>query len=455
LTSCSDFIDLSPLAENSMSNFYKTEAELNQAVIATYDGVQALMRPSRLDHFGEVRSDNSYNFATTPNSGQNADFDNFNLKSSNSLINTYWHLSYQAIQRSNIVLNRIDDITMDENKKNARKGEVKFLRALTYFYLVQIWGDVPLVLEETTNPMNSIGQGRDPADEVYKQIIKDLEEAATLLPDKVENADDGRVTAPAAKALLARVYLVRKEYQKVIDYTNQVINSNFYSLDTNYEDIFDCSVKSKEVIFKIVFKSGTNSEGFPFSNVNHDYDNTASRDFMTTFKDDPRRDMNVAETGIATYYSKKIHNTNVNSVDNTIDVKIVILRYADILLMKAEALNKLSYPSSEALELLNHVRTRIAGITAYQTTDFNSQNEFEDLIINERRIELAFENLRWFDLLRTGKALEVMSAKSIGGDNVNAASALPYTIEQKNLLFPVPQTQIDASGGNLKQNPGY
>jgi hypothetical protein len=344
---------------------------------------------------------------------------------------------------------------MNESKKNARKGEVKFLRALTYFYLVQIWGDVPLVLEETTDPMSFIGKECDPAEEVYKQIIKDLEEAAASLPDKVESADDGRVTAPAAKALLARVYLVRNDYQRVLDYTNQVINTNFYDLNSDYESIFDYSVKTKEVIFKIVFKSGTNSEGFPFSNVNHDYNNTASRDFMETFKDDPRRDLNVAETGIATFYSKKIHNTNVNAVDNTIDIKIVILRYADILLMKAEALNKLSYPSNEALELLNRVRTRVAGIEAYQSADFNSQDDFLNLILNERRIELAFENLRWFDLLRTGKAIEVMSAKGSGGDNPNAASALPYSIEQKDLLFPVPQTQIDASGGSLKQNPGY
>ena len=455
LVSCSDFIDLSPLAENSMATFYKTEAEIDQAVIAAYDGVQSLMRPARLDHFGEVRSDNSYNFATTPGGGQNADFDNFNLQSSNTPLNTFWHQSYLTIQRSNIVLNRIDDIDMNDSKKNARKGEVKFLRALTYFYLAQIWGDVPLVLEETTDPMIFIGQGRNPVEEVYRQIITDLEEAASLLPDKVESSDDGRVTAPAAKSLLARVYLVRNDHQKVLDYTNQVINANLYELDSDYARIFDYSFHSKEVIFKISFKSGTNSEGFPFQNMNHDYDNTASRDFMETFKNDPRRELNVTETDIATFYSNKIHHFNVNAIDNTIDIKIVVLRYADVLLMKAEALNKISYPSSEALELLNKVRTRVAGITPYSASDYSSQDDFLNLILNERRIELAFENLRWFDLLRTGKALEVMREKSGGGANLNAASALPYMIEQKDLLFPIPQTQIDASGGALLQNPGY
>lgn len=455
LVSCESFIDLAPLDANSMNAFYKTEAEIDQAVIATYDGIQELMRPGRLDHFGEVRSDNSYNFATTPGGGQAADFDNFNVKSSNSNLNTFWHNAYLAIQRSNIVLNRIDGITMDEQKKNTRKGEVKFLRALAYFYLVQIWGDVPLVLTETTDPMSFLGQTRTPVDEVYNQIFIDLEEAAASLPETVSNTDDGRVTSGAAKALLARVHLVKKDYPKVLDYTNQVINSNTYALEDNYEDIFQYAFKSKEVIFKIVFKSGTNSEGFPFSNVNHDYNNTASRDFMETFKNDPRRDMNVAPTDIETYYSKKIHNTNVNAVDNTIDIKIVILRYADVLLMKAEALNETQYPSTEALTLLNEVRTRVDGIAPYTASDYNSKDEFLDLILNERRIELAFENLRWFDLLRTGKALEVMSAKSSGGNNLDAASALPYTIQQKDLLFPVPQTQIDASGGGISQNPGY
>jgi len=454
LFSCESYIDLKPLAENSVDNFYNTASDLEQAVIATYDGLQTSVRPGYLDHFAEVRSDNTYNFATTPAGGAYADFDNFNLTSANDRLNVFWHNSYLTIQRANIVLNRIDAITMDETIKESRKGEVKFIRALTYFYLVQIWGDVPLVVEETTDPISFIGQTRTPAAEVYNQIITDLTEAAGELPATVNTANDGRVTQGAALGLLARVYLVRKDYQKVIEYTNQVINSGLYSLDADYAGIYDYAKKSNEVIFKVFFKSGTNSEGFPYLNVNHDYNNTAARDFMETFKNDPRLDAIVDTSNIGTYYGNKVHNENV-STDNTIDIKTVILRYADILLMKAEALNELQYPSQEALDLLNQVHTRAKPNLAFNLADFTSKNQFLEAILKERRIEFAFENLRWFDLVRTGKALEVMSAKNTGGGRPNAASALPYTISESDLLFPIPQVQIDASSGNLKQNPGY
>lgn len=454
LSSCKKYIELKPLSENSVDNFYKSESDINQAVVATYDGVQTLMRPAHLDHFGEVRSDNSYNFATTPGGGVNADFDNFNLTSANTNLNRYWTASYSAIQRANIVLSRIDAINMDETVKRTRKGEVKFLRALTYFYLVQIWGDVPLVIEETKDPMSFIGQGRTPAEQVYNQLILDLNEAAEMLPASYNTANDGRVTQSAAHALLARVYLVRKDYPKVLEFANKVITTGLYALDTDYRNIFKYNGNTKEVIFKISFKSGTNSEGFPFLNVNHDYDNTASKDLMETYKNDPRLAANVTESGIKTFYSNKIHNTTVGA-DNTLDIRIVVLRYADILLMKAEALNETAFPSTEALTLLNQVRTRFAANTARSQADVNTKASWQTALMDERRIEFAFENLRWFDLLRTGLAKTVMTLKSGGGANNNSASALPYTFADRDLLFPVPQAQIDASGGSLAQNPGY
>ena len=454
LISCESYIDLKPLAENSVDNFYNTASDMEQAVIAAYDGLQTSVRPGYLDHFAEVRSDNTYDFATTPAGGAYADFDNFNLTSANDRLNVFWHNSYLTIQRANIVLNRIDAITMDETIKENRKGEVKFIRALTYFYLVQIWGDVPLVVEETTDPISFIGQTRTPVAEVYNQIITDLTEAVDELPATVNNANYGRVTQGAALGLLARVYLVRKDYRKVIEYTDRVINSGGYALDADYAGIFDYSKKGNEIIFEVVFKSGTNSEGFPYLNVNHDYNNTAARDFMETFKNDPRLDAIVDTSNIATYYGNKVHNEIVNT-DNTIDIKSVILRYADILLMKAEALNELQYLSEEALDLLNQVHTRAKPNLAFTIADFTSKNQFLDAILNERRIEFAFENLRWFDLVRTGKAIEVMSAKNTGGNKPNSASALPFTISENDLLFPVPQVQIDASSGSLTQNPGY
>lgn len=453
--SCESTLDLTPLSQNNVNSFYNTESDLEQAVVATYDGVQEIMQAGYLDHFGEVRSDNTYNFATTPAGGAYADFDNFNLTSSNNRLNAYWHNAYLGIQRANIVLSRIDGVDMDDQRREIRKGEVKFLRALQYLYLVQIWGDVPLVLEETEDAISFIGQTRNPKQEVYDQIIKDLAEAAAVLPETIGAEDDGRASKGAANGLLARTYLTLGNYEKVLEYVNKVISSGVYSLDPDYGAIFDYGHKSDEVIFKVLFKSGTNSEGFSFPNVNHDYNNTAARDFMETFKDDARLDAVVDTSLIGTYYSNKIYNENVNSSDNTIDIKIVVLRYSDILLMKAEALNANQYPDQEAFDLLNMVHTRQVGNAPIQQGEIGSKDAFLDAVLNERRIEFSFENQRWFDLVRTGKAQAVMQSKNVGGDKPNSASALPFTFKETDLLFPIPQPQIDASGGSLEQNPGY
>lgn len=452
-SSCSSFIDVTPLSDNSVDNFYKTEQEIDQAVVSIYDGVQTLVRPAYLDLFGEITSDNSYNFATTPNGGANANFDNFSLATNNTYLNRFWTASYAAIQRANIVLSRMEGVTIAEQKKNQRKGEALFLRSLVYFYLVQIWGDVPLVLDETKNPISHIEKTRDKKLEILNQIISDLKIAEDLLPASYTAIDQGRATKAASQALLARIYLHMKEYTKVVEYTDKVINSKLYTLDTQYETFFDTKKVSQENIFVINFKSGTNSEGYPFSNINHDYDNTASYDLMNYYKSDPRLNFNVAPTAINTFYSKKIHNTLVNS-DNTINVRIIVLRYADILLMKAEALNNISYPNNDAIGLVNEVRKR-SGLNDLTFTDLISKELFQLKLMDERRIEFAFENLRWFDLVRTGMASKVMSTKNFGGQRENSGSGLPYTFKDEFVLFPVPQAQIDASGGKLSQNLGY
>lgn len=453
LASCSSFLDVTPLSDNSVENFYKTEREIDQAVVAIYDGVQTLVRPGYLDHFGEVVSDNSYNFATTPNGGAYADFDNFNLQTNNNFINRFWEAAYNGVQRANVVLNRIEGVEIEATKKNILKGEALFLRALTYSYLTQIWGDVPLVLDETKNPMDHIGRVRDSRAAVTEQIIQDLTAAVGFLPESYSAVDEGRVTKGAAHALLARLYLIEKDYAKVIQHADHVIGSGQYRLDDSYENFFNPNAGSAENIFYISFKSGTNSEGFPYQNINHDYNNTASYDLRATYKDDPRLAMNVAPTNIGTFYSKKIHNEEVNN-DNTIDVRIVVIRYADVLLMKAEALNQQSFPNAEALKLLNAVRDR-ADMKLYSSADVASSQDFQTKLMAERRIEFAFENLRWFDLIRTGTAVDVMSNKGKGGQNENSASALPYTFDKAYLLFPIPQAQIDASANSLTQNPGY
>lgn len=458
-TACSeDFIDLAPISDQSTANFYKNQTDLDQAVIAAYDALQdgAQYGGNGFDHFMEVVSDNSFNDNTTQNSGQRAQFDNFQVTSNNTLLNDAWNSCYKGIQRCNIVLNRIDNIEMSDSLKNIRKGEVKFIRALTYFNLVRIWGDIPLVINEVKDPFEGFDHTRNSQDEVYLQIIKDLEEAITSLPNNFKTPDVGRATKGAAQTLLGKVYLTRKQYQQAVTVLEQVINTNTYKLLPNFADIFKVSNKNNaESIFEVQYKSGTSAEGNGTTDPTQgqDVNNKPSNNIVTLFKanTDTRFDASIQITTGSPYVKKRV---DARGSDGTFGFNTMVLRYADVLLMAAEALNEIGYNNGKAFDYLNQVRTR-AKATPYTTTDLANQESFRQAMDKERRLELAFENHRWFDLLRTGKALEVMNAANAGGNSPNAASALAFTMKAHQVLFPLPQTQIDASAGQLKQNQGY
>ncbi len=459
-TACSeDFIDLAPISDQSTANFYKNQTDLEQAVVAAYDALQdgAQYGVNGFDHFMEIIADNTFNDNTTQNGGQFANFDNFNLVSNNTVLNSTWNSCYRGIQRCNIVLNRIDNIEMPDSLKAIRKGEVKFIRALTYFNLVRIWGDVPLVLNEVENPFEAFDHTRNKTDELYAQIIKDLEEAITALPLSFKTPNVGRATKGAAQALLGKVYLTRKQYPQAVTVLEQVILAGTYKLLPNFSDIFSSKNKNNaESIFEVQFKSGTNGEGIsttPPTNKS-DVNNRPSNNIIKLFREnlDARFEASVALPTDAPAYSKK-RLDDIGS-DATFGFNMMVLRYADVLLMAAEALNEISYNNGKAFDYLNQVRNR-AKATPYTATNIADQASFRQAIDKERRLELAFENHRWFDLLRTGKALEVMNAANAGGTSPNAASALAFTMKPHQVIFPLPQTQIDASAGKLTQNQGY
>ncbi|HMO38141.1 MAG TPA: RagB/SusD family nutrient uptake outer membrane protein [Saprospiraceae bacterium] len=455
LASCSeDFINLAPISQSNSANFYKTADDINQAVIAAYDALQegGQYADNGFDHYMEVRSDNTYNDNVTQSAGNLSNFDNFALRSDNPRLNTTWSSCYRGIQRCNIVLNRIGAIEMDETIRNIRKGEVKFLRALTYFNLVRIWGDVPLVLNEIENTFEAFEHTRQPKDEVYAEIIKDLQEAAAALPNSFDAANVGRATKGAAQTLLGKVYLTRGQYNEAATILEQVINVGTYKLLDNFKAVFEVANKNNaESIFEVQFKSGTNGEGL---NITPPWDpsdanNRPSNNILNFFvaENDPRLDMSVDTASGKPYSAKRV---DVRGSDGAFGFNVMVLRYADVLLMAAEALNEVGYNNGKAFDYLNQVRSRV-GVPTYTTATLPNQQNFRLAIEKERRLELAFENHRWFDLLRTGRALDVMKAAAGGND----ASALAYTITENQLLFPIPQTQIDASGGKLTQNPGY
>ncbi len=448
-------IDLAPISDNNVSNFYKSKSDFDNALTGLYRGLRTLYQTNYIDLLSETRSDNAINYFTTVSGGMYADFDNFALNASNGSVNNFWVASYAGIQRANIILNRIGQAEFDESSKSVIEGESKFIRALFYFYLVRFFGDVPLILDEIVDPTVAFAHTRTSTEEVYSQIISDLTDAETLLPDIIEDSNFGRPSKWAAKGILAKVHLTQKKYTEAKNKLLEVINSKKYRLLDNYEDVFEYSDDGNdEIIFAVRFMKSTNGAGYPYQNVNHDFQCSASNDFMSSFSEDPRLHATIDTSNVGIFYSTKKISLELGT-DNTTSINRIVLRMADIYLMMAEVLNETNGGIDQVLNYLNMVRKR-AGLEDYLSTEFSSKEEILDAILDERRIEFSFEDSRWFDLLRTGKAIQVMNSKNSGGNNINAGSAHPFEpINENHLLYPIPQAQIDASGGALKQNPGY
>ncbi|MDN5199879.1 RagB/SusD family nutrient uptake outer membrane protein [Fulvivirgaceae bacterium BMA10] len=463
IMSCDDQLDLNPLSQSSVGNFYKTEADIEQAVVAAYDALQSEGQYGQnFMFFMEIRSDNATVESPTNSSGVFGEFDLFSITPGNSVVGRAWNDCFEGIQRCNIVLNRIESIDMDASLKSIRIGEMKFVRGLTYFNLVRLWGDVPLVITETEDPFDAFDVGRTSVSQIYTQIINDLSDAINALPDTQSEA--GRATKGAANTLLGKVYLTLGDYSNAETALRNVLGK--YSLQGSYQDIFGIANENNaESIFEIQFQSGFGSildggEGSPYPNLvapvgtGQDLlngvgqakgENIPTNDLFNIYSiNDQRRDVAIGSTGTI-FYAKKL--IAPPSADFDSDVNVIVLRYADVLLMLAEVLNEQGYVADgEAFDLLDQVRNRAGLTTALTSADLTDQSSFRDMILNERRREFASENHRWFDLLRTGRALEVMNA-----------STSVFSVGEHQLLYPLPLSAIDAMNNPeiFPQNPGY
>ena len=378
-------------------------------------------------------------------------------------VSEVWEGHYNGIQRANQAINRIqifDDL--DSELKNRLLGEAKFLRALLYFRLVKTFGGVPLIADALPD-FNDLSidteelLARASKDETYAFLELELKEAVDFLPEKSEypTSELGRATKGAAKSLLAKVMMYQSKWEQVYALTNEVILSREYSLTPNYEDIWkEAGENNQESIFEIQARGETPAAGI------HQYSvvqgargeggwgwgfNTPSEDLVDSYEDeDTRKDATiifrgetlfdgreVPETVVNSWYNQKAYSSSFTDAVET-GKNIRILRYAEVLLMNAEAALELG---EDAATPLNMVRNR-AGL--------EDETEITQLTIwNERRHELAFEHDRYFDLVRQGRAKEVLTALG-----------KPFE-EGKHELFPIPNSQIDLSDGVLKQNPGW
>lgn len=478
LSSCSKkFIDLADPTRIITSDYYKDSASLATAVIASYSSLQDIYGKSGTNRgifpFGEVASDNTTSIVDGTGVG---DFEYFTFTSANPVIQSMWTYSYRCIARCNVVLAHVDSVSLNAGVKSRWKSEVKFIRALAYFNMVRIWGDVPLVTKEIQSVQEAYAYGRTPVADVYTQIEQDLTdaEADLNLPIKYASANDlGRVTKPAVKGLLAKVYLTEKKYDatvlKLADfYTSYDGTTN--SLLPNYSDIYLTSNEvNAEIVFSVRYSKGNvPTTGSPFTNyfaastsnaggVGTGYlFNTLRKDLVDTMAANGATDKRTAAsyTVVNTYYATKKY-ADVAAADLDADPDWIVLRYADVLLMYAEALNEQNAGNvANALIYVNKVRTRAGLVSLLAITQ--NQATLRLAIEKERRIELNLEGHRWFDLVRTGRAIDVMNNHFTKyAIRLNTTSPI-VQIDAHNLLFPIPISEINTVGSaTLPQNPGY
>ena len=468
ISSCSEeFLDLKPISSATSDNFYRTADDIKNAVNGAYAGLQSGGITGNSYIYGDIASDNTVAVASGSVTDQD-EFDRFYIKTTNPYILGTWNDSYTVIARFNTILDKIDAVTMDGALKARYVAEVKFLRALVYFNLVRTFGDVPLVLKSITNSDEGYSYSRNPKTEVYTQIEKDLSEAETVLPAAYTGADIGRATKGAAKALLGKVYLTEKKYAPAVAKLKEVIDLGVYTLLPNYADVFRVANKNnKESVFDVQYKSGGSGEGNPWPNsfapqnsgnaviaFGGDGNNQPTNDLISAYEPgDLRKDaslavsyVNAAGQVIPDKFVKKYFDVPVAKNDNGNNIPVI--RYADVLLMYAESLNEVSFQANgDAFTYLNMIRTR-AGLAKKTATEITSQASFRLAMEQERRVEFAFEGQRWFDLVRTGRAVEVLNSKK---DQIRIVTPLT----ENNLVFPIPQSQIDINKEKIRQNTGY
>lgn len=485
-TACKkDFLNQVPESSLTNVNYWKTESDLKQGVVGAYSSLRG-MGTFSFWLFGEMRSDNTTFQYNAPQRGQEnrEQVDQFLANSANTLIQDFWRDSYTSIFRCNDVLDHVVAIPMDEAGKAQAIAEVKFLRAFHYFNLVRQFGGVPLRLDATKAPADAPSTGRASVDEIYNQIISDLNDAAANLPEAASysQADKGRATKGAANAMLGEVYMTQRKFAEALVALRNVTG---YSLMPTYASIFLTTNKNNaESVFEIQyystagtnlssnfmyqfapFNSGTAVTQDPGTNLSFNSGwNTPTTDLISSYEtDDVRKDVSLAEgfTGPSGFvpvpYIKKYNQGFVQPGQT--NVNFPVIRYADVLLMIAECLNEQGYVANgEAFNLLNSIRQRanLPAKTAGNVNpalQINSQEAFREAIYQERKVELAFENHRWFDLVRTGKAVEVMNAHG-QREIAKAPAQFPngaYTLNPNKILLPIPEREVILD--NLPQNP--
>ncbi len=487
-----DFLEQTDPNAVTINNFFKSENDVMLAVNGAYQSLRSsntIGESSQL--FTDERSDDAGRDDNQSNAGEPFQFNDFSILPSNTYLKSHWLALYEAISRTNVILSNIDKVTFAAESTKARyMGEAKFIRALMYFELVRKWGAVPLVTEQLST-LNEVSAktSRVPAAEVYNQIIADLKAGLDSdLPNLQTAAGIGRTSKAAINAYLGKVYLTMattlpdnkaENLQQANTYLTAAYNMRSFGAlsEIPYADVFDVTKEAtnKELIFQIAYLQGdinyssriaanNQAKGETINSRNQatgvgakvkldlvkDYENNDSRkDFSVKYADHAQ-----VKDWFITKYRDNSDKAGVNGYGGN---DWILMRYADVILMLAEV-NNLMGNEGQAIQYLDMVRGR-AGLPPYAVARLNPayNSKYPTLklaILHERRVELAFEHHRWFDLLRAFNPTELVAffkAKS----QADYGNAKLSNITTKDWLFPIPFDEVKLDPVKMYQNPGY
>lgn len=478
MISCEDFLNREPLDQLTTDNFYNTIAEAEKALLSVYSPMQDQEWNSKGWMITEIPSDNTQAGGTDPDF---TPIDNFTVAADNIPIANFWAIRYQQVTLANVVISKVNEMEAETTSKNALIAEARFLRSVAYFDLVRIYGGVPLVTEppvfgaDLFFPRAKVG-------EVYELIAADFTFAAEHLPLVWTGTNAGRATKGAALAYLAKAHLTNRDYIGAREAAKTVIESGIYDLMPDFADNFELGISDNNIesVFQIQFAGcgpfGTGNALQAFfapwgEGITKDRDGWGSQiptapnvnNPNTTIADafeveDLRKHPTImspnnyyptvnAQDGGYTYPSggasasavnikKYVVGSGANICFMSTPQNAHLVRYSDVLLTYAESIMEIEggiTSNIEALAAFNQVRTR-AGLEPLEELN-------REIVLQERRVEFAFEGQRWYDLIRSGNAVEILT---LHGKNLSI----------HNLLFPIPAGELEVNT-KLEQNPGY
>ncbi|MCE7041360.1 RagB/SusD family nutrient uptake outer membrane protein [Dyadobacter sp. CY312] len=452
---CSDsFLELAPVSNPNAENFYKTIADFDLAANAAYNTLYTVYNPEgAVSYAGELMGDNVTIYNISGNQADKWQFRDYSLAPANTMVYQFWQDFYKSLYNVNIVLSKLQTADLNADYKAKLQGEMLFLRSLYYYQMVQIWGDLPIVTAPVS-AAESYGILRSPASEVYAQIVKDLQEAKSKLP-LAAAVVTGRASKGAAQTLLGKVYLSMGDKTNAAKELKEVYDSNQYQLLPSYASLWDVKNKNtKESLFEVQYLGGSAINPysnyylvfFPNSNALGFYGagmNQVVNDVWDEYEKGDSRRVASIDTGFtdakgnftAAKFPKKWTDKTAPLINQSIAANnnFIVLRYADVLLLLTEVTGDVSY--------MNQVRKRV-GLPLYGESGYPAKYSTVELALeHERRVELAFEFHRWFDLKRTNRALSVLTAKG-------------KKVSQEKLLLPIPNIVRDQNN-KITQNTGY